>query len=65
MNKTNRKMLKHIEDYERYENHFLDKKNTTDDLLEWILAAYIDENVNQNSKSTFGSINEIIKSYKK
>lgn len=65
MNKKNRKMLKYIEQYERYENQFLNKENTTDDLLEWILAAYIDENINKNEKSTFGSINKIIKEFTK
>jgi hypothetical protein len=63
MNKACRKMLKDIEQYERYENQFLDKENTTDELLEWILACYIDTNINLNKKSTIGSVQKIISSY--
>lgn len=65
MNKKTKKMLKYIEQYERYENQFLDKENTTDDLLEWILAGYIDEYIDKNEKSSFGSVCRVIKRFAK
>lgn len=63
INKANTFMLAKIMDYERSITKAIDDDYTPDDMLTWILALYIDENINGNKNPTFGSIQEVIDDY--
>lgn len=65
INKANTFMLIKIMDYERSITKAIDDDYTPDDMLTWILALYIDENIRGNKNPTFGSIQEVIDDYHK
>lgn len=62
MNNTNKNMLNHIVYYEKNVSLFADKENTEDDILSWVLGAYITEKI-YCKKPTFGNIEHTIKNF--
>lgn len=65
INKTNTFMLTKIMDYERSITKRIDDDYTPDDMLAWILALYIDENIRGNKNPTYGSIGKVINDYQR
>lgn len=65
IDKTNTFMLVKIMDYERSITKRIDDDYTPDDMLTWILALYIDENIRGNKQPTYGSIEKVINDYRR